>query len=110
VAEGEARYDPASYHNGSVWPHDTALIAAGFARYGFRDEAARIFQAMVEASTHFDRARLPELFGGDARRDGQGPSAYPDACSPQAWAAGAPLMMLHACRDPLPPIIDRGHG
>ena len=98
VAEGEARYDPASYHNGSIWPHDTALIAAGFARYGFGAQAARLFAAMVDASTHFDRARLPELFCGDARRGGEGPTAYPGACSPQAWAAGAPLMMLQACR------------
>ena len=94
VAEGEARYDPASYHNGSIWPHDNALIASGFARYGFRREVARILKAMVDASTHFDRARLPELYCGDARRQGRGPTAYPGACSPQAWAAGAPLMML----------------
>ncbi|MGE0425021.1 MAG: glycogen debranching N-terminal domain-containing protein [Reyranellaceae bacterium] len=104
VAEGEARYDPASYHNGSIWPHDTGLIAAGFARYGFHDEAASLFEAMTEAAGHFDRARLPELFSGAARVAGQGPTPYPGACSPQAWAAGAPLMLLQACRiDVLPP-------
>jgi glycogen debranching enzyme len=94
VAEGEARYDPASYHNGSIWPHDNALIASGFARYGFKREAAQILEALVDASTHFDGARLPELFGGVARRAGEGPTLYPGACSPQAWAAGAPLMLM----------------
>ncbi|MBX3502515.1 MAG: amylo-alpha-1,6-glucosidase [Alphaproteobacteria bacterium] len=98
VAAGEARYDPGSYHNGSVWPHDNALIAAGFARYGFRREAALVSEAVFAAAAHFKRLRLPELFGGDARRDGQGPTPYPGACSPQAWAASAPLLLLHVAK------------
>ena len=79
-----------SYHNGSVWPHDNALIAAGMARYGFRAEAARIFRGLFEASTYIDLKRLPELFCGFPRLRSHGPTFYPVACSPQAWAAGDP--------------------
>ena len=91
LATSEARYNPMSYHNGSVWPHDNALIAAGFARYGFSDEAARIFEGLFAASTYIDLRRLPELFCGFARQRTRGPTFYPVACSPQAWAAVAPL-------------------
>ncbi|MCV9937405.1 amylo-alpha-1,6-glucosidase [Boseaceae bacterium BT-24-1] len=94
---GEIRYNPMSYHNGSVWPHDNALIALGFAKYGFKLEAARLFEAIFDASTYQDQQRLPELFCGFLRRRRRGPTAYPVACSPQAWAAAAPFAMLAAC-------------
>jgi glycogen debranching enzyme len=97
VASTEARYNPMSYHNGSVWPHDNALIAAGFARYGFRSEAARIFEGLFAASLHIDLRRLPELFCGFPRQRSRGPTFYPVACSPQAWAAAAPLLILQSC-------------
>ncbi|GGC49320.1 amylo-alpha-1,6-glucosidase [Chelatococcus reniformis] len=97
VAATEARYNPMSYHNGSVWPHDNALIAAGFARYGFRREAARILEGLFDASTYIDLRRLPELLCGFPRQRNQGPTFYPVACSPQAWAAVAPLSVLQSC-------------
>ncbi|MGK9230114.1 amylo-alpha-1,6-glucosidase [Inquilinus limosus] len=97
IASSEARYNPMSYHNGSVWPHDNALIAAGLARYGFRAEAARIFEGLFAASTYIDLRRLPELFCGFPRQRTRGPTFYPVACMPQAWAAAAPLFMLQAC-------------
>ena len=97
IAQGEARYNPMSYHNGSVWPHDNGLIAMGFARYGLRPEAARVFEAMFEAATYQDLRRLPELFCGFIRRMHRGPTAYPVACTPQAWAAATPFGLLSAC-------------
>lgn len=97
VASTEARYNPMSYHNGSVWPHDNALIAAGFARYGFRREAARIFESLFRASTYVDLRRLPELFCGFPRQQTRGPTFYPVACIPQAWAAAAPLYLVQSC-------------
>lgn len=97
IASSEARYNPMSYHNGSVWPHDNALIAAGLARYGFKHEAARIFEGLFAAATYIDLRRLPELFCGFARQQTRGPTFYPVACMPQAWAAAAPLYMLQAC-------------
>jgi glycogen debranching enzyme len=97
VAATEARYNPMSYHNGSVWPHDNALIAAGFARYGHRAEAARIFEALFLASSYIDLRRLPELFCGFARQRNRGPTFYPVSCTPQAWAAAAPLYLLQTC-------------
>jgi glycogen debranching enzyme len=97
LASTEARYNPMSYHNGSVWPHDNAIIAAGFARYGYRREAARIFEGIYAASTYIDLRRLPELFCGFPRQRSQGPTFYPVACAPQAWAAAAPLSMLQSC-------------
>jgi glycogen debranching enzyme len=92
----EARYNPMSYHNGSVWPHDNALIAAGFARYGLRHEATQIFTGLFDAANYMDLRRLPELFCGFPRQRGAGPVFYPVACSPQAWATGAFLMLLQA--------------
>ena len=89
VAEGEARYVPISYHNGSVWPHDTALVAAGLSRYGYTGAAVRLFEALLDAAAHSELRRLPELFCGFRRRPGAGPTPYPSACSPQAWAAAA---------------------
>ncbi len=97
IASTEARYNAMSYHNGSVWPHDNALIAAGFARYGFRREAARIFEGLFAASIYIDHRRLPELFCGFRRKRTQGPTFYPVACMPQAWAAAAPLSMIQSC-------------
>ncbi len=96
IASSEARYNPMSYHDGSVWPHDNALIAAGLARYGFKREAARIFEGLFAASNYVDLRRLPELFCGFARQRARGPTFYPVACMPQAWAAAAPLYMLQA--------------
>jgi glycogen debranching enzyme len=96
LASQEARYNPMSYHNGSVWPHDNALIAAGMARYGLRREATQIFTGLFDAANYMDLRRLPELFCGFPRQRGTGPVFYPVACSPQAWATGAFLMLLQA--------------
>ncbi len=97
VPLGEARYNPMSYHNGSVWPHDNAIVAAGLARYGFKRQAARLFAALFDASAHMDLRRLPELFCGFGRSRSQGPTFYPVACMPQAWAAATPLSLLATC-------------
>jgi glycogen debranching enzyme len=97
VSSLEARYNPMSYHDGSVWPHDNSMIAAGLARYERREEAARILAGLFEASLHFDLHRTPELFCGFSRRSGASPIQYPVACAPQSWAAGAPFLLLQAC-------------
>ncbi len=97
LAAGEPRYNPMSYHNGSVWPHDNALIALGFARYGLRDAAARVLSGLFAIGRHADLHRLPELFCGFPRMRNQGPTGYPLACSPQAWAAAALPGALGAC-------------
>jgi glycogen debranching enzyme len=97
VAAGQARYNPMSYHNGTIWPHDNAIVAAGLARYGHTGPALRIFEGLFEASIYFDQHRLPELFCGFPRRQTEGPTLYPVACSPQAWAAAAAFGMLQAC-------------
>jgi glycogen debranching enzyme len=97
VAISEPRYNPVSYHNGSIWPHDNAMIALGISNYGFRDLAARILSAFLDVSAHVDLHRLPELLCGLERRSGEGPTLYPVACAPQAWAAGAVFMFLEAC-------------
>ncbi|MBX6421763.1 MAG: amylo-alpha-1,6-glucosidase [Nevskia sp.] len=97
LAASEKRYNPMSYHNGSVWPHDNALIAAGFARYGYKREAARVFESLFAAASYLDLRRLPELFCGFARQRTRGPTFYPVACLPQAWAAAAPLSLLQSC-------------
>jgi glycogen debranching enzyme len=97
LATGECRYNPMSYHNGSVWPHDNALIALGMKRYGLKDAACRIFTAITEAAIHQDLMRLPELFCGFVRRPGGTPTPYPVACSPQAWAAASVFGLLQAC-------------
>jgi glycogen debranching enzyme len=97
VATGESRYNPMSYHNGSVWPHDTAIVAAGLSRYGFTGEATRILEAVFDLSKEVDLHRLPELICGFRRRPGASPTLYPVACAPQAWAAGAVYLLLHAC-------------
>lgn len=97
IGEKELRYNPMAYHNGSIWPHDNALIAKGLARYGHHDKAAAIFSGMFDVSQHVDQHRLPELFCGFARRAGEGPTLYPVACSPQAWAAASVYYLLQAC-------------
>ncbi len=97
VAREERRYNPMSYHNGSVWPHDNALIAAGFARYGHKDAIDRVFQGLFDAASYMDLRRLPELYCGFQRGRQRGPTLYPVACSPQAWAAGTPLLLLQSC-------------
>ena len=97
LAADEARYNPMAYHNGSIWPHDNALIALGMARGGQRRETARLFEGMNAASGAMDLHRLPELFCGFPRRPGQGPTSYPVACTPQAWAAAAIPAFAQAC-------------
>jgi glycogen debranching enzyme len=96
VAAGERRYNPMSYHNGSIWPHDNAMIAAGFARYGHTESANRILSAMFDLSAAVDLHRLPELICGFERRGDEHPTLYPVACAPQAWAAGAVYLLLAA--------------
>ncbi len=95
LAKGQARFNPMSYHNGSVWPHDTSLGIAGMARYGERDAVGMILGEIYTAASHF-HMRLPELFCGFEREPGEGPIAYPVACLPQAWAAGSAFLMLQA--------------
>ncbi len=94
--EREARYNPMSYHNGSVWPHDNGLIALGLARYGFRQEAMQVLTGLFDTARAMAMLRLPELFCGFSRRDDEGPTHYPVACSPQAWASGSVFALLEA--------------
>jgi glycogen debranching enzyme len=93
MAEGEAGFNPIEYHNGTVWPHDCSIIAAGLARYGFRQDAADIIAGMFEASIVF-HYRLPEVFAGYERTKTRYPVQYTTACIPQAWAAGAPMLAI----------------
>jgi glycogen debranching enzyme len=95
LADGEARYNPMSYHNGSIWPHDTSLSAAGIAHYGGRTQVVKILSEIFEAANHFSM-RLPELYCGFPRIPGQGPVPYPVACLPQAWSSGSVFMLLQA--------------
>lgn len=97
ISAHEHRFNPTSYHNGSVWPHDNALIALGLAQYGHSRQAARLTTAILDAAMHMELRRLPELFCGMPRRRGKGPVLYPVACAPQAWAAAAPFALLQAC-------------
>jgi glycogen debranching enzyme len=94
LSSQERRYNPIGYHLGTVWPHDNAIIAAGFRRYGLDAAASRLFSAMLDASTYFPETRLPEAFAGLSRKDYGVPVRYPVACHPQAWAAGAMPFML----------------
>ncbi len=96
VALGEARYNPMSYHDGSVWPHDNALIALGLARYGLKHSVEALFKGLFEAATYMDLRRLPELFCGFRRERHRGPTLYPVACAPQAWASATPFTLLEA--------------
>jgi glycogen debranching enzyme len=90
----EPPFNPVSYHLGSVWPHDTALVAAGLRRYGYAEEHTALFDATLDAASHADGYRLPELFAGFGRTDFAVPVPYPVACRPQAWAAGAIPFLL----------------
>jgi glycogen debranching enzyme len=94
IAEGESRYNPMSYHNGSIWPHDNALIAWGLAHYNLKEEALHILDSQFQLSQWVELHRQPELVCGFSRREGAGPTRYPVACSPQAWAAGSVFMFL----------------
>src|SRR5262245_9068294 len=96
VASTEARYNPMSYHNGSIWPHDNAMIAVGFAHYGLYDAANKVLAGLFDASLFVDLQRMPELFCGFPRRAGEGPTLYPVACAPQAWAAASVFQLLRA--------------
>jgi glycogen debranching enzyme len=96
VARGEVRYNPMSYHDGSIWPHDNALIALGLARYGLKHSVEHVFEALFSAATYMDLRRLPELFCGFRREKGRGPTLYPVACAPQAWASATPFTLLEA--------------
>jgi glycogen debranching enzyme len=86
-----------SYHNGSIWPHDNALIALGLARYEAKRPIETLFAGLFAAATYMDQRRLPELFCGFQRQRGHGPTLYPVACSPQAWASATPFSLLEAC-------------
>jgi glycogen debranching enzyme len=97
IAETGVRYNPMSYHNGSVWPHDNALIAYGLSRYGFKESVLQVMKGLFEASQFMDIQRLPELFCGFPKRLAEGPTLYPVACNPQAWASAAVFMLLQSC-------------
>jgi glycogen debranching enzyme len=97
VAINEARYNPLSYHNGSIWPHDNSIVANGMAKYGSKKMAGQVLLALLDLSSEVDLRRLPELFCGLMRRPGEGPTLYPVACSPQSWAAAAPFLILEGC-------------
>ncbi|HHI92527.1 MAG TPA: amylo-alpha-1,6-glucosidase [Gammaproteobacteria bacterium] len=97
ISTSENRYNPMSYHNGAVWPHDNAMAALGFARYGYRKEAAQILTGLFEASLFLDLRRMPELFCGFLKRKGEGPTLYPLACAPQAWSSTVVFALLQAC-------------
>ena len=106
LGTGMAAYNPVSYHNGSVWPHDNALCAAGLARYGFVDHAHRLIEGQLAAARRYAN-RLPELFAGFPRDELGVPGTYPASCSPQAWAAASPLLWLRALLR-LEPDVPRG--
>lgn len=96
VARGEARYNPMSYHDGSIWPHDNALIALGLARYGLKHSVEHLFKGLFDAASYMDLRRLPELFCGFQRERRRGPTLYPVACAPRAWASATPFTLLEA--------------
>jgi len=96
LAKQQERYDPLSYHNGSIWAHDTAIAALGLAHYGFADDAVQIFKAIYEAAKLCTNKRIPELFGGQGKDDGEELRWYHSACTPQAWVAGSVFMLLQA--------------
>jgi len=97
VSSSESRFNPMAYHNGSVWPHDNALIAYGMARYGLAKQVNRLFTGLFEAAMYFDLHRMPELFCGFSREPGEGPVLYPVACAPQAWSAASVFLLCQAC-------------
>jgi glycogen debranching enzyme len=97
VSSSESRFNPMAYHNGSVWPHDNALIAYGMAKYGLAQQVNRIFKGVFEAAMYFDLHRMPELFCGFTQRAGEGPVLYPVACAPQAWSAASVFLLFQSC-------------
>ena len=96
LSSHERLYNPMSYHNGSVWPHDTAIAAAGMRRYRFTEPFLTLTTALFEAALQFEGLRMPELFCGFTRVEGYGPTRYPVACAPQSWAAGVPFQLVGA--------------
>lgn len=96
IASGQPRYNPMSYHNGSVWPHDVALIAWGLNRVGHKQYVSDLFESIYRAATYMENRRVPEVFCGFRRRDGEAPTLYPHACSPQAWSAASVFIMIQA--------------
>jgi len=96
IAKGEPRYNPMSYHNGSIWPHDNSFIALGLSRYGFKQHVDKIFEGMLAAASYMELRRLPELFCGFRRRRAAAPTLSPVACSPQAWASGSLFLLIQA--------------
>ncbi|RJR48248.1 MAG: amylo-alpha-1,6-glucosidase [Desulfobacteraceae bacterium] len=96
LAEGEPRYNPMSYHNGSVWPHDNSVIAYGISRYGIKKPVLRIFKGLFEAASRLELSRMPELFCGFPRQPGEGPVLYPVACTPQSWATASVYLLIQA--------------
>ncbi|MGI9535032.1 MAG: amylo-alpha-1,6-glucosidase, partial [Thermodesulfobacteriota bacterium] len=97
LSNNEVRYNPMSYHNGSIWPHDNSIIAAGMVKYGFKKSAISILNSLYDASRFFELHRLPELYCGFEVREAGGPTLYPGACSPQAWAVGSIFLLLQSC-------------
>lgn len=97
LATDEIRYNPMSYHNGSVWPHDNAMVAYGLSRYGMHEEVLKMITGIFDTSLFVDLQRLPELFCGFTRRKGEGPTDYPVACSPQAWAVASVFLLIQSC-------------
>jgi glycogen debranching enzyme len=97
IARSESRFNPMSYHNGSVWPHDNALIAYGMANYGLSQQVNRVFKGLFDAALYFDLHRMPELFCGFARESGEGPVLYPVACAPHSWSAASVFLLFQAC-------------
>jgi glycogen debranching enzyme len=96
ISTDAIRYNPMSYHNGSVWPHDCSLIAWGLAKYGYKNEVERIFSGLFRSALYMEQVRMPEVFCGFLRREGEAPTLYPHACSPQAWAAGSVYLMIQS--------------
>jgi glycogen debranching enzyme len=106
LGAGERAYNPLGYHTGTVWPHDTALIALGMRAYGFDAPFARVLDGLLDAAAGFAFGRLPELFAGYRRRPYEAPVPYPVACSPQAWSAAALPAMLVAGLGIAPDALD----
>lgn len=107
LARHQPIYNPLSYHNGTIWPHDNSLIALGLARYGLRRQAGLVLDSLFDAALHFRYLRLPELFCGIWRGETDAPVAYPVSCSPQAWAAGALFPMIQGVLGIVPDARER---
>ena len=97
LSRGQKAYNPLSYHNGTIWPHDNSIIAMGLSHYGMQRQALQILAGAYDAARAFRHYRLPELFCGMSKGDGDLPVSYPVSCSPQAWASGAFFLILRGC-------------